>query len=209
MLAILASMFFVSCQTIMRMPDGRRVWSAKASPAILGENVLVIFMPDDWPPRLSENEQEVYAMWSSMLEEYVKRNRCIKEIRRQDFRSADEVFYGHGLPVNEFTLIFIRGDNMALFAREPVLEGSTYDYADAFFKGKEADFMTTSVLHAGEQEAVMPGGLKLVKIRAALTANSAPPAEPAPAPALVPEAPAAAPQSSLPAPAEITPLSVS
>ena len=42
----------------------------------------------------------------------------LREVRKVDFRRADEVFYGQGLPVNEYSLLFVRGDGMALL-RQP------------------------------------------------------------------------------------------
>ncbi len=173
-LAVGACLWLSSCQTSSRLPDGRRLWSAKASPAILGENVVAIFMPDDWPARLPESEQEIYAQWAKTLEDFIKRSQAVKEVRRVDFRSADEVFYGHGLPINEFALLFIRGDNMALYAPEPIFDGAIYDYIEAFLEGKEGDYITSGVLHAGEFEATMPRTLKLVRIKAALVAKSPP-----------------------------------
>ena len=178
-LGVVAVLGFSSCQTTSRLPDGRRLWSAKASPAILGENVVAIFMPDEWPARLSESEQEIYAEWAKTLETFVRRSPAVKEVRRVDFRAADEFFYGHGLPINEFTLLFIRGDNMALYAPEPIFDGAIYDYVEAFFENREGDYFTSGVLHAGETESNMPRSLKLVRIKAALVRKSpAPPPEP-------------------------------
>jgi hypothetical protein len=179
-LGVVAVLGFSSCQTTSRLPDGRRLWSAKASPAILGENVVAIFMPDEWPARLSESEQETYAEWAKTLETFVTRSPAVKEVRRVDFRAADEFFYGHGLPINEFTLLFIRGDNMALYAPEPIFDGAIYDYVEAFFEGRESEYITRGVLHAGQTESNMPRSLKLVRIKATLVRKSpAPPPGPA------------------------------
>ena len=162
------------------MPDGRRLWAAKAAPSLMGERALVIFMPDDWPARLSEADQETYAGWADILERFVHGSKVVRQIHRVDFRHADEYFYGHGLPVNEFTLLFIRGDGMALYAHEPIFDGAVYDYAEAFLLGKEDEFTWASVLHAGEATSNMPRNLKLVRLRPSPPVRAAVPvAEPA------------------------------
>jgi hypothetical protein len=185
------------CQTTSRLPDGRRLWTARAAPSLMGERAMVIFMPDDWPARLSEAEQETYAGWADILEKFVHGSKVVRQIRRVDFRHADEYFYGHGLPVNEFTLLFIRGDGMALYAHEPIFDGAVYDYAEAFLLGKEDEFTWASVLHSGESASNMPRNLKLVRLRPAPPVRAAVPvAEPPteippepPAPAVAPEPP--------------------
>lgn len=172
------------------MPDGRRLWTAKAAPSLMGERALVIFMPDDWPARLSDGEQETYAGWADILERFVHGSKVVRQIHRVDFRHADEYFYGHGLPVNEFTLLFIRGDGIALYAHEPIFDGAVYDYAEAFLVGKEDEFTWASVLHAGETTSNMPRNLKLVRLRPCPPVRAAVPvAEPEPPPA-APPAPA-------------------
>lgn len=169
------------CQTTSRLPDGRRLWTARAATSLMGEKALVIFMPDDWPARLTDMEQETYADWSEVLEKFVHSSTVVRQIHRVDFRKADEYFYGHGLPVNEYTLLFIRGDGLALYSHEPIFDGAVYDYAEAFLLGKESDFAWASVLHAGETEANMPRNLKLVRLRPApLVRQAVPVAEPAP-----------------------------
>lgn len=149
---------------------------------------MVIFMPDDWPARLSESEQDTYAAWAGILENFVHGSTVVRQIHRVDFRNADDSFYGHGLPVNEFTLLFIRGDGMALYAHEPIFDGAVYDYAEAFLLGKEAEFTWATVLHAGESAANMPRNLKLVQLRPAPPIRMAvpvvePPSDPGVSPA--------------------------
>lgn len=151
---------------------------------------MVIFMPDDWPARLPEGEQVTYAAWADILERFVHGSKVLRQIHRVDFRHADEYFYGHGLPVNEFTLLFIRGDAMALYAHEPIFDGAVYDYAEAFLLGKEDEFTWASVLHAGETSANMPRNLKLVRLRPTPPVRAAVPvAEPATEPGPVPRTP--------------------
>jgi hypothetical protein len=178
------------CQTTSRLPDGRRLWTAKAAPSLMGERALVIFMPDDWPARLSEVEQETYAGWADILEAFVHGSKVVRQIRRVDFRHADDYFYGHGLPVNEFTLLFIRGDGLALYAHEPIFDGAVYDYAEAFLLGREGESDWASVLHAGEAASTMPRNLKLVRLRPSPPVRAAVPvAEPEPPPASPPSPP--------------------
>jgi hypothetical protein len=187
-----------ACQTKSFLSDGRRIWPAKASPSIMGDRLLVVFMPDDWPPRLSQDDQELYAEWARLLESFVKNNSSLREVRKIDFRRADEFFYGQGLPVNEYSLLFVRGDGMALYASQPIFDGNVYDYAEAFLGRMEADFFWAGILHAGETEAGMPRALKLVQLREAdLMPPPAPdglvPAQPpvAPPPAPGPQPPPA------------------
>jgi hypothetical protein len=196
-LASIAIAIVVSgCQTTSRLPDGRRLWTAKAAPSLISERTLVIFMPDDWPARLSESEQETYVGWAEILERFVHKSKVVRQIRRVDFRHADEYFFGHGLPVHEFTLLFIRGDGMALYSHEPIFDGAVYDYAEAFLLGKEEEFTWATVLHAGESAANMPRNLKLVRLRPSPAVRTAVPvAEPGPEP---PPPPSAAPESSAP-----------
>ena len=148
------------------MADGRRLWSAKADPTILGDGLLVIFMPDDWPPQMSEDARETYADWAEILEAFVRRSGTVKDRRHIDFRRADEFFQSPGLPVNEYTLLFVRKDGLALYANEPIFDGALYDYAEAFLGGMENDFYWQGILHAGETDAGMPRALKLVKLKA-------------------------------------------
>lgn len=210
-MALLAVVLAASaCQTTSVLPDGRRLWSARAATSLMGEKSLVIFMPDDWPARLTDVDQETYADWAEILEKFVHGSSVVRQIHRVDFRKADEVFYGHGLPVNEYTLLFIRGDGLALYAHEPIFDGAVYDYAEAFLQGKESDFAWASVLHAGETEANMPRNLKLVRlrpappVRQAIPVSEPAPAAPSPAPGTpaqtgTPPAPPPAPAGGLPA----------
>lgn len=168
---------------------------------------MVIFMPDDWPARLSESDQETYASWAEILERFVHESTVVRQIHRVDFRHADDYFFGHGLPVNEFTLVFIRSDGMSLYAHEPIFDGAVYDYAEAFLLGKEDQYTWASVLHAGESSANMPRNLKLVQLRPAPpvraavavaepnveTALETAPTPPPPSPPVDPAPPAEAP----------------
>ena len=153
-----------SCAT-HRTADGRLLWSAKADPRLLGDRILVVFMPDDWPARLSGDEQDTYSAWANMLEEFVSRAENLTEVRKVDFRQADELFTGRGLPVNEYTLLVVRGDGYGLYSSEPVLEGAAFDYAQAFLGSMEKDFYWPGILHAGESPAHMPREWRLVRLR--------------------------------------------
>jgi hypothetical protein len=193
-LVVLAAtaLLVISCASTPRLADGRRLWSARIAPSLAGGNLLVIFMPDEWPARMSSEEQENYAAWASMVEDFVGGSSVVREVRRADFRNADEVFYGRGLPVNEYTLLFIRGDGLALYAHDPILDGAVYDYAEAFLAGKESDLSWTTRLHSGESEANMPRALKVARLSP--MADSPARATPHPGPMIPPPAgaPAAA-----------------
>ena len=196
-------MLLASCASTPHLPDGRRLWSAKVAPGLAGGSLLVIFMPDEWPAQMPVEEQDSYAAWAAMVEEFVRGSTVVKEVRRADFRSADEVFYGRGLPVNEYTLLFIRSDGLALYAHDPIFDGAVYDYAEAFLAGKENEQSWTSRLHSGESEANMPRALKVAR----LSPMAAPPvaATPHPGPMVPPPAthatasPAAPPAAPAPA----------
>ena len=182
-----------ACTSTPHLADGRRLWSAKVAPSLAGGNMLVVFMPDEWPARMPVEDQDSYASWASLLEEFVKGSTVLKEVRRADFRTADDVFYGRGLPVNEYTLLFVRGDGLALYAHEPIFDGAVYDYAEAFLAGKENEQSWSSRLHSGESEANMPRSLKVARLSPMQAVAVAPPATPYPGPVIPPPAPIPAP----------------
>jgi hypothetical protein len=173
-LALALALAAAACQQTARLPDGRPFWTAKADTRLLGDRQLVVFMPDDRPPELSEEEQETYAGWARLLETFVARSPSLLEIVKVDFRRADEVFWGRGLPVNEFSLLLVRGDGYALFAGAPVFDPAAYDYAEAFLQGMEKNFHWPEILHMGEWETGMPPDWRLVRLRPGYFARMAP-----------------------------------
>lgn len=163
-LALFLGLVATACQSGPRM-GGQRLREARLDARVNGDRVLVVFMPDDWPATLDEEEQADYAGWAGLLEGYVEASDGIREVKKLDFRRADEVFSGRGLPVNEYTLLFLRGDGMALFANRPIFDPAVYAFADAFLVGREEELDWPEVLHAGETERGFPAEFKLVRIR--------------------------------------------
>jgi len=192
--ALVVPMVMGAC-AMNRLADGRPFWSARADPRLLGDRLLVVFMPDDWPARLGEDAQATYARWAGRLEQFVARSECLTEVRKVDFRHADEVFSGRGLPVNEFTILAVRGDGYGLYTTDPLVDAFAFDYAEAFLRGMEKDVPWTYPLHMGERALPVPKQWKLVRLRPGHFAKPAAPATP-PAPGV--PAPAAAPAPTVP-----------
>lgn len=190
LLAALVLPMVIGACTTNRLADGRPFWSAKADPRLLGDRLVVVFMPDDWPARLTEDAQATYARWAGRLEQFVARSECLTEVRKVDFRHADEVFSGRGLPVNEFTILAVRGDGYGLYTTDPLMDAFGFDYAEAFLRGMEKDVLWPNTLHMGERALPVPRQWKLVRLRPGHFARPGAPATPSapgtPAPAAEP-----------------------
>jgi len=125
----------------------------RVDPALIGDNMLVVFMPDGWAAEMYEHDLEYYSLWVDALEDYLRRSEGVRSIRRMDFRRADEVFFGRGLPVNEYTILFVRSDGWALYSDVPIYDPVYYDYADAFLLGREDDVNIPAVMRMGQFES--------------------------------------------------------
>ncbi len=139
--------------------------AAEVDPRLTGAGVVTVFMPDDWPPQLSEEDLAVYAGWAGLLEEFVSRSSNLREIRKADFRRADEVFRADGLPVNEYSLLISRNESEALFSNVPIFDGAVYDFADAWMGGIEDGFFWPEILRMGQFERGIPREFKQVRMR--------------------------------------------
>lgn len=155
-------LIFSGCQTADRDLPPR---SADVDPRLTGVGVVTVFMPDDWPAQLSEEDLVVYVGWAGLLEEFVSRSGNLREIRKADFRRADEVFRADGLPVNEYSLLISRNESEALFSNVPIFDGAVYDFADAWMGGIEREFFWPEILRMGQFERGMPREFKLVRMR--------------------------------------------
>lgn len=138
---------------------------ADVDPRLTGAGVVTVFMPDDWPAQLSEEDLAVYVGWAGLLEEFVSRSGNLREVRKADFRRAYEVFRADGLPVNEYSLLISRNESEALFSNVPIFDGAVYDFADAWMGGIEEGFYWPEILRMGQFERGRPREFKLVRMR--------------------------------------------